>query len=116
MEAPRLAMNYYLPIVDATHGATGWYIFANPESGRPALEFGRLRGHTTPELFMKLPNSVAIGEGNMGPGAGITPGTTNMSPLEGDFDTDSINYKVRHCFGGTQIDPIMAVYSNGSGS
>jgi hypothetical protein len=112
----RLAKNYYLPICDTTHGNTGWYLFSNPENGRPALEFGRLRGHTTPELFMKLPNSVAIGEGSMGPGPGIMPGTTNMNPLEGDFDTDSVNYKIRHCFGGVQIDPIMTVYSNGTGS
>ena len=112
----RLAVNYYLPLCDTTHGHTGWYLFSNPESGRPAIEFGRLRGHTTPELFMKMPNSVAIGEGAMGPGPGIMPGTTSMNPMEGDFDTDSVNYKVRHCFGGTTIDPIMAVYSNGSGS
>lgn len=112
----RLAVNYYLPLCDPTHGATGWYLFSNPESGRPAIEFGRLRGHTEPDLFMKLPNSVAIGEGAMGPGAGIVPGTTNMNPLEGDFDTDSVNYKIRHVFGGTTIDPIMAVFSNGSGS
>jgi len=112
----RLAVNYYLPIVDATHGQTGWYLFSNPESGRPAIEFGKLRGHTTPELFMKLPNSVAIGEGTMGPGPGVFPGTTNMNPMEGDFDTDAVHYKVRHVLGGTTIDPIMAVYSNGSGS
>ena len=112
----RLAVNYYLPIVDTSHGKTGWYLFANPENGRPALEFGRLRGHTTPELFMKLPNSVAIGEGSMGPGPGIMPGSTNMNPMEGDFDTDTIAYKIRHVFAGVQIDPIMTTYSNGSGS
>ncbi len=112
----RLAVNYYLPIVDTSHGKTGWYLFANPESGRPALEFGRLRGHIGPELFMKLPNSVAIGEGNMGPGPGSLPGTTNSNPMEGDFDTDAVFYKVREVFGGTTIDPIMSVYSNGSGS
>ena len=65
---------------------------------------------------MKLPNSVAIGEGTMGPGPGVIPGTSNMSPLEGDFDTDSIHYKLRDVFGGVQIDPIMTCYSNGSGS
>jgi hypothetical protein len=112
----RLAVNYYLPIVDTTQGSTGWYLFSNPENGRPALEFGKLRGHNTPELFMKLPNSVAIGEGSMGPGPGVIPGTSNMSPLEGDFDTDSIHYKIRDVFGGTQIDPIMACFSKGTGS
>ncbi len=112
----RLAVNYYLPLCDATYGKTGWYLFSNPENGRPAIEFGRLRGHTTPELFMKLPNAVAIGEDSMGPGPGIMPGTTNMNPMEGDFDTDSVTYKIRHCFGGTTVDPIMAVFSNGSGA
>jgi hypothetical protein len=112
----RLVVNYYLPIVDTTHGKTGWYLFSNPENGRPALEFGRLRGHTAPELRMKLPNSVVIGEGSFGPGPGIFPGTSSANPMEGDFDTDSVNYKIRHCFGGATFDPIMAVYSNGSGS
>jgi hypothetical protein len=112
----RLAVNYYLPVVDTTYGHTGWYLFSNPENGRPALEIGKLRGHTSPELFMKLPNSVAISEGAMGPGPGSIPGTTSQNPLEGDFDTDSIHYKVRHVFGGTRIDPIMTCFSNGSGT
>lgn len=112
----RLAVNYYLPICDTTYGHTGWYLFANPENGRPALEVGKLRGHATPELFMKLPNSVAISEGRMGPGPGTIPGTSNMNPMEGDFDTDSVHYKVRNVFGGTRIDPLMTCFSNGSGS
>jgi hypothetical protein len=112
----RLAVNYYLPICDTSHGTTGWYLFSNPENGRPAVEFGRLRGHVGPELFMKLPNSVAIGEGNMGPGPGSLPGTQNSNPMDGDFDTDAIFYKVREVFGGTLMDPIMSVYSNGTGN
>ena len=113
-----LAVNYYLRVVDTSHGDTGWYLFANPNNGRPALEFGKLRGHKMPELFMKLPNSIGIGEGALGPGnaaAGMSAGNL-MAPMEGDFDADAIHYKVRHVFGGTQIDPIMAVYSNGSGA
>ena len=114
----RLAVDYYLPIVDGTHGQTGWYLFANPENGRPAIEFGKLRGHRTPDLFMKMPNSLAIGEGAMGPGNGMAiPGAAAMgNPMEGDFDTDAVHYKIRHVFGGTTLDPIMAVFSNGSGS
>jgi hypothetical protein len=110
----RLAVNYYLPIVDTTYGNTGWYLFSNPESGRPALEFGQLRGHAGPELFMKQPNSVVIGEGTMN--GGVMPGTTMTNPMDGDFDTDSIHYKVRLVLGGTTIDPIMATFSNGSGT
>lgn len=112
--AVKLAVNYQLTKIDSTYGSTGWYLFSTP-SERPAIEFGVLRGHTMPELFMKLPNSVAIGEGQMGPGTGVMPGTQNANPMEGDFDTDSIHYKIRHVFGGTQIDPKMATFSNGSG-
>ncbi len=111
-----VAVNYYLPVVDTTHGTTGWYLFANPNLGRPALQQSFLRGHESPEMFMKLPNNVAIGEGRMGPGAGVMPGTSEANPMEGDFDTDAVCYKVRHVLGGTLLDPIMAVASNGAGS
>lgn len=112
----KLAVNYYLPIVDTTHGQTAWYLFADPNAGRPALQQSFLRGHESPELFMKLPNSVAIGEGQMGPGTGLVPGTMNANPMEGDFESDSIAYKIRHVLGGTLLDPIMAVASNGNNS
>lgn len=110
--AVRLAVNYQLPLIDTTYGSTGWYLFSDP-GFRPAVEFGLLRGHEMPELFMKSPNSIAIGEGNMGPG-GAMPGTALTNPMEGDFDTDAIHYKIRHVFGGATLDPKMAVYSNGS--
>jgi hypothetical protein len=99
----RLNVNYYLPLVDTTHGATAWYLFASPSNGRPALEMGFLRGHETPELFMKQPNSVRVGGGM-------------VNPADGDFDTDSLHYKLRHVFGGAPLDPLMTVASNGSGS
>lgn len=109
------ARNYYLPVVDTTYGNQAWYVFASPSTGRPALQQSFLRGREMPQLFMRLPNQVAIGEGRMGPGAGVMPGTTNTNPMEGDFDTDGIDYKIRHFLGGTLLDPILAVASNGSG-
>jgi len=112
------AINYYLPVVVTTGsvGQTNWYLFANPNMGRPALQQSFLRGHEMPELFMKLPNSVSIGEGRMGPGPGVTPGTMNANPMDGDFESDNIAYKVRHVLGGTLLDPIMAVASKGTNS
>lgn len=110
------ALNYYLPVVDTTHGGTAWYIFATPRGGRPALQLSFLRGREAPQLFMRLPNQVAIGQGSMGPGAGVMPGTTNTNPMEGDFDTDGVDYKIRHFLGGTLLDPVLAVASNGSGT
>lgn len=110
----KIAVNYYAPVVNTTNGQTAWYLFADPNAGRPALQQSFLRGHESPELFMKLPNSVAIGEGQMGPGAGVVPGTINANPMEGDFESDSIAYKIRHVLGGTLLDPIMAVASTGA--
>lgn len=100
----RLSVNPYLPsIASSANGDTSWYLFASPRAGRPAIEFVRLRGFEQPQLFMKSPNAVRVGGGA-------------VNPLEGDFDTDSIDYKVRHVFGGGIIDPKMTVASNGSGS
>jgi hypothetical protein len=110
----KIAVDYYLPVVDTTHGLTGWYLFADPNLGRPALQQSFLRGHEMPEIFMKLPNAVAIGEGTMGPGMGAMPGTTMANPMEGDFESDTIAYKIRHVLGGTLLDPIMAVASSGA--
>ena len=99
----KLAVNPYLPIVDTTHGQTAWYLHADPEVGRPAMLMGFLRGHDTPETFMKMPNAQRVGGGA-------------MDPMVGDFETDSIEYKLRHVFGGTLADPKMSVASTGAGS
>ena len=109
------AENYYLPIVDTTYGNTAWYLFANPRSGRPAMQQSFLLGREAPELFMKASNAIAIGEGRMGAGSGSVGGQMT-SPLDGDFDTDSVIYKIRSVIGGTLLDPLMALASNGSGN
>lgn len=99
-----VAVDHYQPIVAATaNGATTWAIFANPNDGRPALEMGFLRGHNEPETRIKEPNSRRVGGGQ-------------INPLDGDFDTDAIAYRVRHVMGGARIDPNATVASNGSGS
>jgi hypothetical protein len=109
------AKNYYLPIVNTTNGSTAWYLFANPKNGRPALQQSFLLGHEMPELFMKAPNQITIGEGRMGPGTGSMnmSGNNMANPYDGDFQTDSIIYKIRHVLGGTLLDPIMALASTG---
>lgn len=99
-----LVVNPWLPIIDTTHGSTAWYLLQAPGGmGRPISEIGFLRGYEAPQLFMKDPDAVRVGGGM-------------VSPLDGDFDTDSVQYKVRHVFGGTLLDPKSAVASNGSGS
>lgn len=96
-----LAVNPWLPQIDTTSGSTAWYLFANPGNGRPAMEVGFLRGNESPSLYVKAPDSLRIGGG--------------LAPVEdGDFDTDGIQYKVRHVLGGTLMDPYMAVASDGT--
>jgi hypothetical protein len=105
-----VAVNYYAPIVNTTSGNTAWYVFANPNDGRPAAQLSFLRGRNAPQIFMRASNQVLIGESTTG-------GATSMvNPMEGDFENDSIDYKERHFIGGTLLDPIMAVASSGAGS
>ncbi len=97
----RLNVNAYIPIVaNVANGNTSWFLFANPNNGRPALEVGFLRGHTEPEIFMKDPDARQVGG--------------DVNAQDGDFDSDTIKYKVRHVFGGGQMDPKMTVASKGT--
>ncbi len=100
----RLSVDPYIPIVaSSTNGTTSWFLFASPKNGRPALEIGFLRGHESPQIYIKAPNAQRVGGGN-------------VNPMDGDFDTDSIQYKVRHVLGGVTLDNKMSAASNGSGS
>jgi hypothetical protein len=100
----RPVTNWWLPIIDTTSGTSAWYLFADPGNGRPAVELDFLRGHEQPEIFLKTSNQVPVGGG------------VGADPLGGDFDTDQIVYKVRHCVGGGTLDPRMALASKGTGA
>ncbi len=93
-----LIVEPWLPVADATNGNTAWYLFADP-GDIAALEAGYLRGHERPELCMKASNKVTIGGGT-------------ISPMSGDFATDNIFYRVRHCFGIVELD-WRATYGGG---
>lgn len=96
----RVNINYWIPAVATTANAdTSWWLFANPNEARPALEFGRLRGYEAPALYEKIPDMRRIGGGEV-------PWSFNHSAAE---------KKVVHVFGGVQVDPRMTVASNGSG-
>lgn len=99
----QLVVNPYLPLVDTTSGHTAWYLFASPQTGRPALQLDFLRGYETPQVLIKSPNAVL-------PGGGLA------DPMGGDFDTDTVQYRVRHVLGALQIDGKATVASNGTGS
>lgn len=100
-----ISVNPYIPIVASSATANPWFLIAEPNdmTQRPAFVFAFLRGRRQPQLFLKDPDAVPL--------SGGAP-----DPLDGDFDHDGIDYKLRHFFGAAQIDPKMAVASNGTGS
>lgn len=93
-------VNYWIPAVATSANAdTSWWLFANPDNQRPALEFGRLRGFEAPALYEKVPDMRRIGGG--------------MEDFS--FDTEAQERKVKHVYGGVQADPKMTIASNGTG-
>jgi len=95
-----IRVNPWLPLVDLTHGTTGWYLFGDPKDGA-AVEFGFLRGYEDPQIFMKASNALRVGGGE-------------ATPFDGDFDNDDLWYKLRHVCGGTTLDYRYAYHSDGS--
>lgn len=98
-----LVVNPWLQNVSATNGATSWYLFAAPTGDHPVMDMGFLAGHEEPEIWMKSPNAVNLS------GAAI-------DPMQGDFDTDTIQYRIRHCYGGDIVEAKATVASNGTGA
>lgn len=100
----QLVVDHWLPVLDKSANAnTTWYLLPAPESSRPALFVGFLRGHETPDLRVKADAGNSIGGGP-------------INPEEGGFDADDINYRARHVVGGVGTDMIATAVSNGSGS
>ncbi|QAY69993.1 Mu-like prophage major head subunit gpT family protein [Xylanimonas protaetiae] len=97
-----LVVNPWLTVIDksANAGST-WYLLPDPSGPRPAVAVGFLRGHETPDLRVKADTGQRIGGGA-------------ISPEDGSFDDDSIEYRVRHVTGSTTVDPLGAYASNGS--
>lgn len=98
----RVNVNPYLPLIDTTHGTTAWYLFANPATGRPAIDMRFLRGYETPSIYQKAPDTMRLG------GA--------VDPMLGDFETMELRYKGLHIFGGVTVDYRATVASEGDGS
>jgi hypothetical protein len=98
----RMAVNWYLPHVDVSANKnTGWYLFADPNTNRPAMEVTFLAGYERPTLWQKAPNTMRVGG--------------SVDPMMGDFQDGSIHQKIMHIIGGTLLDPKVAAASNGSG-
>jgi len=95
-----LRINDYIGMVATSNADTSWFLFASTGAARPALQLDRLRGHESPELFIKVPNAARSGGGTVAE----------------SFEKDELEHKLRHCYGGVVIDPRATVASDGTGS
>lgn len=78
-----------------------WYILPKPGTlRRPVLELARLRGYEAPEL--RVENA-----------AGNYFGGGAVSPFEGNFTNDTIDYRLRYVAGGLMWDPTFILHSTG---
>lgn len=75
---------------------TAWFVVPVPGSGRIAVASAFLRGFETPDIRQKN-------------GAGV-----GVSADAGDFDDDSVRYRVRHVHGAAGADPIHTYASTGA--
>ena len=100
----KLVVNPLIPIIASTNKNTSWFLFGNPNTDREALVMAFLRGWEQPAVFIKSPNARRVGSGS------------EIDPMDGDFDTDAITYKIRHVLGTATVDPKATVASNGTGS
>ena len=93
------------PMLDYLNGhakaATTWFVLPKPGSPRPATWVARLRGHEAPDLRVKADAGQRIGGGS-------------ISPLEGSFEIDDIQYRGRHIVGNQTADPLFTYVSYGS--
>lgn len=87
-----LVVNPWLPIVGAknTNINSTWFVLPAPTAPRPALAVGFLRGNETPDLRVKADTGNSVGGGA-------------ISPEDGSFDDDTIQYRVRHVTGSTAL-------------
>lgn len=74
-----------------------WFVLPKPSTApRPAVAVAFLRGFETPDIRQK---------NNAGQG---------RTPDSGDFDDDSVRYRVRHVTGAASVDPIHTYASTGT--
>lgn len=98
-------VNHYIPFVASTaNGATSWFLFADPNTARPAAELAFLAGYEAPGLFRLAQNAQLLSGGDREPVS---------------FENDSVAYKVRHILGGARFVNTggwrATVASNGTG-
>lgn len=81
--------------------ATTWFVVPKPGGPRPALWAATMRGYETPDLRVKADA-----------GQSVTGGA--ISPLEGSFEIDDIQYRGRHIVGHQTGDALFTYVSYGA--
>lgn len=83
---------------------TNWYVLPKPGAiRRPVLELMRLRGYEAPELRVHGDTGTYIGG-------------SAVSPFEGNFDNDTVDYRIRYVAGGVLWSSDYSVHSDGTGA
>ena len=76
-----------------------WFVLPKPTTAaRPALAVAFLRGFETPDIRQKNERRWR----------------GRQRPTTGDFDDDSVRYRVRHVTGAATVDPIHTYASTGT--
>lgn len=97
-----LVVNPWLDVLSKhAKKATTWFILPAPTASRIAVAQAFLAGHESPDIRVKSD-------------AGQRPGGGLISPDQGSFDADTIEYRVRHVVEGGLFDPILTYVSYGS--
>lgn len=81
--------------------ATTWFVLPAPNPARPALVTGFMSGRTAPDIRVSNDTGNYVGGGS-------------VNPLEGSFEDDTIQYRVRHIVGAAAIDPLHTFVSRGA--
>ena len=97
-----LVVNPWLDVRNTNAKAAGtWFILPAPSAPRVAVAVAFLAGREAPDLRVKSD-------------AGQRPGGGLISPEEGGFNDDTIQYRVRHVVEGALFDPKLTYVSRGS--
>jgi len=86
----QVAVNPWITSISSSndYAEKQWYMYSDPNIGRPAVAFATLQGAPTPRIFRKTPDSQIIGGG-----------------LDGySFENNSVEYKVSWDLAAAQID------------
>lgn len=88
-------------ILNTASKATTWFVVPKPGARRPASFAAFLRGYEAPDMRYKANAGQRLGGGD-------------ISPLEGSFDVDDIQTRVRHVLGHQNGDPTYTFASDGT--